>query len=49
MLVDDANYPAEHQVYEPKAFAVFTPQWYGDSVIKTRLLPFGSHKDFFCI
>ena len=45
VLVDDANFPAEHQVYEPLAYAVFSPEWYGNNVIKTRTLPFNSHPD----
>jgi len=45
-LVDDEEYEADFAIFEPKAYAVFTAQWYGKSVIKSRLLPFHSHKDF---
>ncbi len=41
--VDDENYPAVHNVYEPRAFAVFEPAWYGQSLLKTRLEPFGTY------
>lgn len=46
VLVDDGEYPAEDKISEPLAYAVFQPKWYGDSVIKTRLLPSGTHPDF---
>ena len=46
VLVDDTEYLAEDKVFEPLAYAVFQPKWYGDSVIKTRLLPLGTHTDF---
>jgi len=46
VLVDDDNYSKDLQIFEPRAYAIFSPQWYGDSVIKTRLLPFNSHPDF---
>lgn len=46
VLVDDRNYPAEDDIYEPTAFAVFDANWYGKNVIKTRTLPFGSHDEF---
>jgi hypothetical protein len=42
VLVNDASYSSAHNVYEPPAYAVFTPQWYGDAVLKTRLQPFGT-------
>jgi hypothetical protein len=46
VLVDDAEFPATDKIYEPLAYALFQPSWYGDSVIKTRLLPLDSHSDF---
>jgi hypothetical protein len=46
VLVDDKEFPASDRIYEPKAYAVFEPKWYGESVIKTRLLPINSHSDF---
>ncbi len=46
VLVDDDEYPASDAVYEPQAYAIFQPSWYGDCVIKTRLLPLNSHPDF---
>lgn len=46
VLVDDEEFSASDNVYEPQAYALFQPSWYGDSVIKTRLLPLGSHPDF---
>lgn len=45
VVVDDEEYLAEDKVFEPFAYAIFQPQWYGDSVIKTRLLPMGTHPD----
>ncbi|GLX78203.1 hypothetical protein tinsulaeT_15430 [Thalassotalea insulae] len=45
LLVNDQEYPASEQIYEPAVYAVFSPEWYGNSVIKTRLLPVGSHPD----
>jgi hypothetical protein len=46
VLVDDKGFSASDGIYEPKAYAIFEPKWYGDSVIKTRLLPINSHSDF---
>jgi len=46
VVVDDEEYPASDSIYEPLAYALFNPTWYGDSVIKTRLLPLGTHSDF---
>lgn len=43
VLVDDASYKASDGVFEPQAFALFTPDWYGQCLIKTRILPAGSH------
>ena len=40
------DYKAADNVFEPPAYAVFTPQWYGDAVIKTRLLPDGTDPAF---
>lgn len=45
VLVDDDEFSASDNVFEPRAYAVFEPSWYGDSVIKTRLLPKGSHPE----
>jgi hypothetical protein len=44
--VNDTKYPLSTNVWEPRVYAVFTPQWYGDSVIKTKLIPSGSSSDF---
>jgi hypothetical protein len=52
VLYDNAAAPAgtdfnaADSVYEPPAYALFTPEWYGQAVIKTRLVPFGSDPDF---
>ena len=46
VLVDDHKYPASYLIYEPKAYAIFTPEWYGENVIKTRVLPLFSHQEF---
>lgn len=46
VLVDDSNYTIQDNIYEPNAYAVFAAQWYGDSVIKTRTLPAGTHQYF---
>ncbi|MCX6922964.1 MAG: Ig-like domain-containing protein, partial [Verrucomicrobia bacterium] len=46
VLVADSHFPATNGVYEPPAIAVFSPAWYGQCLIKSRLLPFGSHPDF---
>ena len=40
------DYKTADNVFEPPAYAMFTPQWYGESVLKTRLLPAGSDPDF---
>ena len=45
-LVDDDAYKASDAVYEPTVYAVFSSEWYGESVIKTRLLPLSSNKLF---
>jgi len=42
-LVDSQNFPANLEIYEPKAYAIFDPKWYGKSIIKNRLLPLNSH------
>lgn len=44
--VSDARYPGTAGISEPAAYAVFTPEWYGQCVIKSRLLPLGKHPDF---
>ena len=36
------DYTSANNVYEPPAYALFTPDWYGQSQLKSRLLPFGS-------
>ncbi|MCI2282241.1 Ig-like domain-containing protein [Colwellia sp. MSW7] len=46
VLVDDEEFSASDNIYEPQAYALFQPDWYGDSVIKTRLLPFNNNQDF---
>lgn len=46
VLVDDEEFSATDNVYEPQAYALFQPYWYGDSVIKTRLLPLKHNSDF---
>jgi hypothetical protein len=40
------DYKAADNVFEPPAYALFTPQWYGQAVLKTRLLPAGSDPAF---
>ncbi|MFT5756263.1 MAG: putative repeat protein (TIGR01451 family) [Alteromonadaceae bacterium] len=45
-LVNSQMYPELENIYEPPAFATFTPEWYGKSVIKTRLYAEGEHKGF---
>jgi hypothetical protein len=45
-LVDDELYPKSESIYEPRAFAAFTPAWYGLTVLKTRLYAAGTHHDF---
>jgi len=45
-LIDDEAFESKLQIYEPKAYAIFSPSWYGDSIIKTRLIPLHSHPDF---
>ncbi|MGD0001456.1 MAG: hypothetical protein ABSE21_15265 [Bryobacteraceae bacterium] len=37
--VNDPQYPGSYSVREPLAYALFTPAWYGQAVIKTHLLP----------
>jgi uncharacterized repeat protein (TIGR01451 family) len=44
--VSDERYPSSARVQEPKAYAVFTPEWYGQCVIKNRVLPLGAHPAF---
>lgn len=46
VLVNDSHYTMQDNVFEPNVYAVFSAQWYGDSVIKTRTLPMGTHEDF---
>ena len=52
VLYDNAAAPAgtdfnaADNVYEPPAYAMFTPEWYGQAVIKARLVPFGADGDF---
>lgn len=46
VLVDDEEFPASDNIYEPQAYALFQPQWYGNSVIKTRLLSLNTHPEF---
>ena len=41
--VDDASYPASANVFEPPAYAVFRPEWYGQALIKSRLEPLGTY------
>jgi hypothetical protein len=45
-LVDSHLYSAEEGVYEPPVYAIFSASWYGLSVLKSRLLPSGTHPDF---
>lgn len=33
-------------IFEPEVYAIFEPQWYGKSALKTRLNPNGTHPDF---
>jgi len=33
-------------IKEPNAYALFSPKWYGKSVIKHRLVPVGSYEDY---
>jgi hypothetical protein len=40
------DFKAADNVYEPPAYAVFTPDWYGKALLKTRLLPFESDPAF---
>ena len=40
------DFKAADNVYEPPAYAVFSAEWYGDALIKTRLVPFGADGDF---
>ena len=44
--VNDASFPASVNVWEPKAYAAFTPQWYGQALLKMRLQPMGTDSDF---
>ncbi len=44
--VDDLRYPAIHNIYEPPVYAVFSADWYGKAVIKTRFIPFGTHQEY---
>ncbi|MFA5991421.1 MAG: hypothetical protein WC794_04200 [Candidatus Doudnabacteria bacterium] len=46
VLVDDDHFPASAGVYEPKAYAVFSPSWYSKSIIKTRFNPLGTNPEF---
>ena len=46
VLVDDEEFLASDEIYEPQAYALFEPEWYGDCVIKTRLLPLNNNPDF---
>jgi len=46
VLVEDENYGADLAIYEPQAYAIFTPDWYGQNVIKNRLLPFHTNDTF---
>src|SRR5687768_7154041 len=43
--VNDASYPSSHGVWEPKAYALFSAAWYGQSMLKSRLQPFGTEAD----
>lgn len=45
-LVDSELYSRDELVFEPPVYAVFSSEWYGLSVIKTRLLPKDTHPDF---
>ena len=40
------DYKAADNVFEPPAYALFTPDWYGRALLKTRLLPAGSDPAF---
>ena len=40
------DYKTADNVWEPPAYALFTPAWYGQSLLKTRLLPAGSDAGF---
>jgi len=45
-LVNSHLYSADENVYEPPVYAVFSANWYGLSVLKSRILPSGTHPDF---
>ena len=45
VAVNDADFPASHGVYEPRAYALFSADWYGQSMLKSRLQPFGTEND----
>jgi len=45
-LVDSHLYSADEGVYEPPVYAIFSASWYGLSILKSRLLPSGTHPDF---
>jgi hypothetical protein len=40
------DYKTADNVFEPPAYALFTPAWYGEAALKTRLLPAGSDSSF---
>ena len=40
------DYKTADSVWEPPAYAMFTPDWYGQALLKTRLLPAGSDSSF---
>ena len=43
--VSDEDFPSSQNVWEPKAYAVFSADWYGKSMLKSRLQPFGTESD----
>jgi hypothetical protein len=46
VLVNNQLYPENEQIFEPKAYAIFTTQWYSKSMLKTRIYEKGTHDDF---
>lgn len=44
--VDDVEFSLSEGIREPNAYALFGADWYGKSVIKSRLLPLKSNSEF---